>query len=147
MAEGRQDERVALRIRRRFKATREKVFRAWTEAEQLRQWKAPGPARVTLAQVDLRVGGGYRIHMQAPDGTEYRLHGEYREIEPPARIVFTWQWEHEPVERETLVTVELSEHEGETELLLTHEGFQNGVQQTGHEQGWESTLDKLTACL
>src|SRR3954467_14261328 len=82
-----------LEVRRLIRAPRQRVFDAWTKAEELKAWHAPGPLTVSLAEIDLRVGGAYRIHMQAPDGSEHRASGVYREIDPPRKVVYTWGWD------------------------------------------------------
>jgi uncharacterized protein YndB with AHSA1/START domain len=141
----RSEPRLELRLKRVFEATPDRVFRAFVEPEALRQWKAPGDAEVALVEVDLRVGGRYRIHMRGKGGTVYRLTGEYREISPPARLSFTWQWETDPPEKETLVTVEFRDLGGRTEVLLVHSGFTNETEREGHGRGWEGCFPKLAA--
>ena len=71
---------VTLRIERRLAAPRELVFAAWTEPRHLRRWSAPHGFEITEAEGELRAGGGWRATMRAPDGTDYRLAGTYREI-------------------------------------------------------------------
>ena len=132
-----------LRLERRFKAVRERVFKAWTEPEAMKRWKAPGEAECALAEADVRVGGTYRIHMRGPDGTVYRLIGEYREIEEPSRLVYTWKWEHEPDPVETLVTVEFNAVGAETDVILTQTGFTDADDRNRHEMGWSGSFEKL----
>jgi uncharacterized protein YndB with AHSA1/START domain len=96
-----------------------------------------------LAEVDVRVGGRYRIHMQAPDGTLHRVTGIYREVDPPRRLVYTWAWEEKPAEGETLVTVECHDRGGRTEVVLIHERFPNEAVRDQHESGWTGCLVKL----
>jgi uncharacterized protein YndB with AHSA1/START domain len=134
-----------LQVRRVYAAPPERIFRAWTTARELMHWHAPGPLTCSLAEVDLRVGGSYRIHMRQPDGTEHRVGGTYRVVEPPHRVVFTWVWDHDPVE--TLVTIECLPNSTGTELVLTHEGFANEERRANHEQGWTSIVDKLASAL
>jgi uncharacterized protein YndB with AHSA1/START domain len=136
-----------LEIRRTYEASRERVYRAWTEVEALKRWHAPADAVVALAEADVRVGGQWRIHMQGEDGNEHRVSGEYREIEPPRRLVFTWQWDHHRPDYVMVVTVDLHERGGQTELVLTHEGFRSEEDRTGHAQGWDALLTKLAASL
>lgn len=133
---------ATLRLRRTFPAPPERVFRAWTDPEALKRWSGPGAFTTPLAEVDLRVGGAFRIHMRAPDGTEHRVRGVYREVAPPARLVYTWQWETE-VAPETLVTVEFHDRGGATEVVLTHERFPDEKTRTDHEQGWSACFEKL----
>src|SRR4029434_4215786 len=82
-------------IRKRVAAPRERVFRAWTDAEQLRHWFFPGSATgpVLQVEVDLRVGGRYCITQYAPDGAlEAMVVGTYYEVQPPVKLVFSWVW-------------------------------------------------------
>jgi len=133
----------ALRLSRAIKADPETVFRAWTEPEHLNQWSAPEGMDVT-AEVDLRVGGSYRLRMKNADGEEYIAVGVYREIDPPRRLSYTWTWEHGEHEvGETLITVEFKDLGGSTEVHLTHELLPHEESRAAHEQGWESCLNRL----
>jgi uncharacterized protein YndB with AHSA1/START domain len=76
-----------LQVRRTIRAPRQRVFDAWTKTEELKKWHAPGPLTVTFAEIDLRPGGKYRIHMTEPDGKELMVSGVYREIDPPRILV------------------------------------------------------------
>jgi uncharacterized protein YndB with AHSA1/START domain len=80
--------------------------------------------------------------MRGPDGTEYHVDGEYREIAAPSRLVYTWRWAHEP-EENTLVTVEFMEREGGTEVILTHTDLGSDESRARHEHGWLGCLVKL----
>ncbi|MCG3181069.1 MAG: hypothetical protein BIFFINMI_03438 [Phycisphaerae bacterium] len=133
-------------IERVLRADRETVFRCWTQPEHLFRWFAPTPGYAThIAEVDLRVGGRYRIGMRmGPGSPEYIVGGEYREIVPPARLVFTWQWETGgPGDKQTLVTVTLDEQGGGTRLVLTHENFDDAKARDTHAEGWSGCLDRL----
>jgi uncharacterized protein YndB with AHSA1/START domain len=139
---------VTLELRRIFAAPRERVFRAWTAPEELKRWHAPGPLSTPLAEVDLRVGGTYRIHMRAPDGNEHRVTGVYREVDPPSKLVFTWHWETDPPGGDdTLVTVEFQDRGPATEVLLRHEQFRTSDARANHEDGWTACFVKLAAIL
>jgi uncharacterized protein YndB with AHSA1/START domain len=107
-----------IEVRRFFKATPELLYRAVTEGEFLRQWWGPRRLVIAECEVDLRVGGTWRIVHRAPDGTEFVFHGEFLELEPPRRRVGTWVWEGAPehVATETLV---LEPVEGGTMLIST----------------------------
>ena len=84
-----------LQLERTFDAPREEVFRAWTEPEVLRRWWAAQPTwESPLAETDVRVGGRYRLSMRDPvGGEEHTVGGEYVEVTPPERLVYTWTWE------------------------------------------------------
>jgi uncharacterized protein YndB with AHSA1/START domain len=129
-----------LTVRRTFTSPPDRVFRAWTSAEELKRWHSPG--EVTLAEVDLRVGGRYRVHMRAPDGKEHRVVGVYRTIDAPRMVSYTWQWEGDP--NESLVTVEFLPKGTGTELVLTHSGFPDADTRTHHEHGWNALVAKLS---
>jgi uncharacterized protein YndB with AHSA1/START domain len=134
---------TTLQLKRTFAAPREKVFHAWAQPETLKKWCAPSDEfSIPIAEADLRVGGKYRIAMQAPDGNLYVAIGEYREILPPQKLVFTWLWEGGDM-HETLVTLEFHERGGETELILTHELFPDAEARNRHEQGWMGCMGRL----
>jgi uncharacterized protein YndB with AHSA1/START domain len=135
-------------IRRRVAAPRERVFQAWTTPEHLQCWFFPtvdGDA-VPQAEVDLRVGGRYRITMHAPDGNiTAMVGGTYHEVHPPEKLVFSWVWEApEPELSETLVTVELHEIQGDTEIIVTHEHLYDPTTPPQHTIGWNCSLERLT---
>ena len=133
----------SLRVKRHVLASPEAVYRAWTDGSQLTQWFRPASDFETVVhELDLRTGGIYRIEMKHPDGSSHVAIGEYRELEPPHRIAFTWRWEGSPM-TETLVTVELAASDGGTELVLTHTQFQSEEQQENHLKGWTGCLAQL----
>lgn len=133
-------------LRRRFRAPREQVFRAWTVPEALVKWWGPGGFTVPLCEMDVREGGAWRTCMRSPDGNDYCVGGVYREIARPQRLVFTWAWEQgDPAGHETLVTVEFNEVADGTEIVLTHSGFASAEQRDQHNQGWSSSLDDCLA--
>ena len=143
MAPAPQTSPVTVRLQRTFQAPREKVFQAWTRPEDLKRWSAPGDLTTPIAEVDLRVGGRYRIDMRAPDGTLHRVTGTYREVDPPNRLVYTWLWETTPGATETLVTVEFHDRAGRTEVVLTHERLPDAEARARHEHGWNGCFEKL----
>lgn len=134
---------TTLQIKRIFKAPRDKVFKAWTDPGVLKQWFAPTDEfSVPVADVDLRVGGKYRIVMRAPDGAQHIAVGAYREIDAPRKLVFTWSWEQKSMP-DTLVTIEFNEHAGTTEMVFTHELFPSAEERDHHNQGWNGCLNRL----
>ncbi len=147
---------TAVRIRRLLKAPRVRVFRAWTDAELMARWFSPRPeVALSSAEVDARPGGRLRIVLRMPSGETHAVHGVYREVKEPERLAFTWVWEgkapcegEEPCDlRETLVTVEFHEAGTGTELLLTHELYQDREDPAKHSGAWEGCLANLEVCL
>ena len=142
---------ISLNLSRIFPAARERVFRAWTEPDQMTRWFGPGDYTAPAAEVDLRVGGAFRIEFRSPEGGTYTVGGVYREIDPPDRLVFTWVWEpstdHDYAGVETLVTIEFRERGAETEVVLTHERFSDRAMCERHEYGWSTSIEKLTGLL
>lgn len=128
---------------------RERVFRAWTEVEELKKWFGPAGMSIPLAEMDVRVGGSYRIGMKPAQGDDlYVVVGVFQEITPPERIVFTWKWEDSgPDAPDTLVTVELRPKGDGTELVLTHDRFPTVESRRNHEEGWTSSFDCLAEAL
>lgn len=144
MATQRSESQVTLRVTRALAYPRERVWRAWTEAGALARWMAPADGfTTTVPELDLRPGGRYAIEMIAPDGNLNRVVGSYREVRAPERLVFTWQWETGGMREETVVTVELRERAGGTELTLTHERFPNEKTRDDHSHGWDGCLARL----
>lgn len=117
------------------------VFQAWTDPYLLSCWFAPADGIPTKAEVDLRVGGRYRIEMGRRTAA-----GEYLEITPPTRLVFTWVWLGED-EHETVVTAEFTPLGKETLLSLTHDRLPEEVDCMGFEAGWEANLARLVRLL
>lgn len=133
----------SLTLVRRFKAAPEKVWRALTQPEALKQWMAPSDEfKVPHAEVDLKVGGRYNIVMQSPDGESHDVRGAYREIVPDRKLVYTWAWKSTP-ERESLVTIELRAVDGGTELTLRHEQFFDEEARDKHQHGWNGCIARL----
>ena len=137
--------RAPLVFERTLPATPDVVFRHWSDPDSLSVWMRPEPTmEAARVEVDFRVGGRFRITMVGE--REYTQHGEYLEIEPDARIVFTWisEW-MPPGEQETLVSVSLSPVGGDaTRLLLVHESLPESNAYEGHEGGWTHILEDLT---
>jgi len=143
-------DKPSLTLTREYAAPPERLWQAWTEAKALKQWWGPAPGEpVSVAELDVRVGGSLRIVMQGPDGNKYPMKGEFREVTPPERLVFTNiaidQDGKHLLEGET--TVILSESNGKTTLTLqTHAiGLVPLALQmlAGMEAGWNQSIDKL----
>jgi uncharacterized protein YndB with AHSA1/START domain len=137
---------TVLKMKRTIRTTREKAFQAWTDPSQLKKWFAVSEGFTTpIAEVDLRVGGRYRLGMKAPgDNPVLIVGGVYKEIKPHKKLVFTWRWETpDPNEPKTLVTVEFFEQDEVTEVKLTHELFMDVASRDKHGEGWAGCFDHL----
>jgi len=94
--------------------------------------------------VDARAGGRYRIGNELPDGTVIWITGEFVEVAPPDRLVFTWRSNPKQVGDE-LVTVRFEARGDETEVIVEHEGIASEPKREDHERGWIGCLDGLAA--
>lgn len=134
----------SLEMRRTYAAPPERVFRAWTEAGALASWFCPSEDfTVTVHALEPEVGGLYRVEMRHRSGATHTATGTYHELVPGARLRFTWRWEESPAMTDTLVTIDLLARGAGTELVLTHEQFQNEGQRVEHGKGWTGCLDRL----
>jgi uncharacterized protein YndB with AHSA1/START domain len=140
---------TTLQIKKIFAAPRQKVFEAWTEPEKLTRWLCRASARhsTKLLELDVRVGGHYRLEVTTPDEGSRIVSGTYCEVKIPERLVFTWQWEGDPDFGETLVTVDLHARGESTEMVLTHERFSSSEGRDSHATGWQGCFDRLTELL
>jgi uncharacterized protein YndB with AHSA1/START domain len=136
---------TSLQLSRVIKADVATVFDAWTQPKHLKRWSCPEGMSVADVQVDLKVGGRYRIVMKSPEGQVHTAHGVYRTIERPHKLAYTWAWEEEEDHGigETLVTVEFNDLGESTEVVLKHEQFPNAEAKAAHEEGWTSCLNRL----
>lgn len=135
---------TTLQMKRTFAAPRQRVFRAWTEANELARWFAPSSDYTTVVpELDLRVGGKYRLEIHHKGGNVHRIAGAYREILPPEKLVFTWEWEGDPSPESSVVTVEFHDMGKSTEVILTHEQLPSVEERDKHAHGWTGCLEQL----
>ena len=132
-------------INRVFDAPRELVFKVWTDPKHLAQWWGPRDYPASEISADVRPGGKYRHCLNSSAGDmSLWLKGEFREIVPPEKLVFTFSWEEEG-ERglETLVTITFADEGGKTRMLFRQSPFQSDVECDGHRLGWSSSFQRL----
>ncbi len=140
------DRSVALVVRRLIDATAERIFAAWTQPAQIEKWWGPETATCSDAEIDLVIGGRYRIANKFPDGTIVWIAGVFEHIEPPHKLVYSWQLEAHPESAER-VTVRFAARGRATEVIITHERIADPAARDRHRQGWHGCLDGLTAYL
>jgi uncharacterized protein YndB with AHSA1/START domain len=138
---------AAFRLERTFDASPQDVFDAWTNPEVLKRWWAAQPTWTSPGcDVDLRVGGNYVLRMQTDDGELHVVGGEYREVAPPHRLVYTWCWQGEDglhPGHVSLVTVEFRADGARTTVVLEHSGLASEESRGRHGGGWHGSLDSL----
>lgn len=133
----------SLKMRRVIPGSPERVFSAWTEPDKLKQWWGPAGVRCLSAEVELRVGGKYRIANELPDGAVLWIAGEFEVIDRPHLLVYTWIVETTSPTPER-VSVRFEKHESGTELFLTHELISTKALSDEHQRGWIGCLDGLS---
>ena len=131
-----------LLVRRLIRASAERIFDVWTQPEHLKLWWGPNSVECVDAEVDLRVGGRYRIANQFPDGKILWISGEFEAIERPHRLVYTWRVGDEEAAAER-VTVTFEARGEDTEVIVAHERIPTEAMRDMHEQGWVGCLDGL----
>ena len=136
--------RPSLTLTRRLRAAPAKVWAAWVDPEKIARWF--GPANVVpgsvKAEIEVKVGGHYRLRFVSDTGEQHEVGGVYREMVADRRLVFTWAW-HSMPERESMVTVQLAPDGDGTLLTLHQEALFDEAARDRHEQGWRGGLERL----
>jgi uncharacterized protein YndB with AHSA1/START domain len=134
----------ALALNRHYPVAPEKVWRAWTDAEALKKWWGPGPGEpVSLAELDVRVGGRFRIVFGGPDGKLHECAGVYQEVVPNRKLSFTWSWPNSTPDRISVVTIEFRGSPTGTDLVFKHEQLFDEKARDDHKRGWSAALEGL----
>lgn len=137
-------EKPFLEIRRHYPVAPENVWRAWTDPQAIKRWWGPRAGEpVSLAELEVRVGGRFRIVFGGPDGKAHEAQGVYREVVPNRKLVFTWTWPRSTPERESLVTIVFRAVPRGTDLEFRHEKLFDETVRDNHLRGWSGALDKL----
>ena len=138
-------DKLSLEIERFIRASRDRVYAAWTDPAQLKKWFGPEKVETRSLIADLRVGGQFRWDLTNPEGKEMTISGVYREVLPGKKIVFTWRLEEDEdwKNHDSIVTVEFFDREDGTEIRLTHEKLPNEASRDDHTHGWNSVLGKV----
>jgi uncharacterized protein YndB with AHSA1/START domain len=120
------------------------AFGAFADPDKLARWWGPAGFSVPSVDFEPRPGGGYRIEMQPPEGDAFHLVGEFREVDPPSRLAFTFVWEPpDPDDVATLVELSFRDLGGSTEVAFTQGVFKTEPRRELHRDGWTDTFDRL----
>jgi uncharacterized protein YndB with AHSA1/START domain len=137
-----------VRIVRTIAGARADVFDAWVDPERLRAWWGPPGIVVSAVEGELRVGSAIRIVMDGPGGERRTLVWTFREMDPPARLVYGWRWADGPqAGPESLVIVLFREAGERTEVEIVHTGLADPAMRDSHGMGWQGCLDGLVTTL
>ena len=124
----------------------DEAFRAWTTPEHLKHWYRPfDDWCIPVSEVNLTIGGSYRFGFSSPEGKTFYEVGEFREIRPPQRLVYTGRFEGAFNEQpeETLVVVEFDDLGDKTRIRVTQQGYLRAEDRDAHQRGWPNFLDQL----
>lgn len=126
----------------------ERVFRAWTDpAEVTTWWRIPGAYATEEAEIDLRVGGGYRFAGTSEARGRFQVSGEYRSVEPGRRLVYTWNPDWDDDATGSVVTITFDAENGGTRVGVEHIGFATEASREGHDSGWPAVAAQLKGYL
>ena len=135
---------LTLELTRVLPAARSGVFGAFSDPTQLAKWWGPEGFTIPSLEFQPRVGGRYRIEMQPPEGDRFYLAGEFRELDPPAHLAYTFVWEDPaPDDVETVVGLSFQDLGEATEVALTQSPFKTEARRALHRDGWTDSFDKL----
>jgi uncharacterized protein YndB with AHSA1/START domain len=135
---------LTLEMTRVLPAPPEMVFSAFTDPDELANWWGPEGFATPRLTLQARVGARYRIEMQPPEGDSFYLTGEFREVDPPNRLAYTFAWEDpDPDDVETLVELSFRNRGESTEASLTQRSFKTEARRALHHDGWTDSFDKL----
>jgi len=137
-----------LRIKHVLPAPRTEIWTAMTDPAQVRRWWGPKGFSVPTLEFEPVVGKSLRITMQPPEGEAFHLDGEFREVDPPSLLAFTFRWDPpEPDDRETVVTLSVRDRGPLTEVDLEQGEFATQERLTLHDDGWSESFEKLEELL
>lgn len=134
---------LALELDRWLEASPERVYRAFTDESQLRQWWGPRDFETVDISFPARVGAAYRVELIGPDGQQFVHVGTFRTVDPPRSLTYTWRWLTGPLQRrEMLVEITFEPERGGTRVHVRHGGFEDGASRDAHV-GWPDSFLRL----
>lgn len=139
---------LTLATKRALPAPRPLVYEAFTDPSKLARWWGPAGFTTPSLEFQARVGESYRIEMQSPEGDRFYLTGQFRDVDPPARLAFTFVWEDpDPDDGENVVALSFRDRGERTEVALAQGPFRTDARRALHRNGWVESLDKLAHLL
>ena len=143
-----QSDGLTLEMKRVLPAAPSVVFAAFSDPNELAKWWGPAGFSIPSLEFDPRVGESYRIEMQPPEGDAFYLTGEFRVVDPPTRLSYTFRWEEpDPDDVETVVDLSFRDFGESTEVVFTQGLFKTEARRALHRDGWTDSIDKLEARL
>ena len=137
---------LTVEFKRVLPATPPEVFRLFADPDELARWWGPAGFSVPSLDFNPAVGSSYRIEMQPPEGDAFYLTGEFREVDPPTRLSFTFVWEPpDPDDVETLVELSFREADDATEVDFRQGTFKTEERRELHRSGWGDSFEKVEA--
>ena len=131
-----------VQVNKRFPVSKDELYRAWTDEEQLKQWWKPMNKQLTKVENDIREGGKVAYHFE----NDLVIEGEYKEVAEGEKLVYSWNWqvpEDSMHKGEYLLTVQFTDSGNESALDITQENFRSQHAIKPHEEGWEEALEAL----
>jgi len=148
MAKAEQPTGSQLHLEKILAVPQERVFAAFVDTEQLRRWWGPAGFSVQSLRFDAVEGTEYRIGMQPPNGDVFHISGTFRAVEPPRRLVYTFNYEEpDPDDQETLVALRFEPTDGGTRVILDQGPFKTAARLDLHRDGWTETLERFERSL
>ena len=162
MAKTTVNEKERMVITRVFDAPRALVWKAWTDPQYVRQWWGPKDFTVSYCKIDFRVGGKFLCCMKSPDGQEFWNGGEYHEIVPHEKIVYSLYFadskgnkvesahygiDHEAIEGLRDVVIFEDFGNGQTKLTMIGNETMEDARSSGQLEGWNQILEKVAAVI
>lgn len=133
-------------VRRFIPASPARIFRAWTNPDEMKKWWGPAGVHCAEVEIDLTVNGRYRIANELPDRSVLWISGTFELIEPPHRLIYSWTIENKSPETER-VEVNFEQRDLGTEVTITHQRIASKALREQHQQGWEGCLHGLVEYL
>jgi uncharacterized protein YndB with AHSA1/START domain len=135
---------LTLELRRVLPAAPAVVFRAFSASDEVAKWWGPEGFTTPSLEFVPRAGDSYRIEMQPPEGEPFCLTGEFREVDPPARLAYSFVWEDpDPDDVATLVELSFRDLGESTKVVVTQGPFKTEARRELHRDGWTDSFRRL----